>query len=320
MPFPHCIGIILFDLQPSLCCGYLNFVTGLALLLHILATILNNSKLENSLWFLGAGMLVLYLCHFIAFGIFAIYLLINYLVKRKYTMLLKTLIAAIPSLLLLGHYLLMRSIPLLRTSPEVLPRGLPDILLVHLLNFCRPIIPFHHFKYVTQLSDSILTLEFLFTGIVLLFCIFLLITCVKRRDFSLPFWLSLISLLLCLFLPPYLGGVLLPGERFAAFCLINCIVLYLSQPRSQIQRRILFVVVFALGIFGIGYTYHNENRFNTIIASHAISYDSLLAHPLKHEGSNGFLHFHFYDDIKFGRVVPFSNTGLIAYPDSLNSY
>lgn len=300
--------------------AYLNFVTGLALVLHILATIRNNSKLENNPLFLGAGMLLLYLCHFIALAIFAIYLFINYLVKKKYAMLWKCLIAATPTLLLFGHYLFMRLIPIFRASQEVSSGGLPNILFVQVLNFCRPIIPFHHFKYITKLSDSLLTFELLFSGIILLFCILLLLKCIKRRDFSISFWLSSVSLLLCLFLPSYIGGILLPGERFAVFCLINCIVLYLSHHPAQTRRKIIFVIVFTLGIVGIGYTYYNEYHFNIIIASHTTSPDSLLAHPLKHEGSNGFLHFHYYDDIKFGRIVPFSNTGLIAYPDSLISH
>lgn len=297
--------------------GYLNFITGLAFVLHALANLRNNSKLEENLWYLGSMMLIAYFCHFIALVIFVLYLLVNFVTKKNYVMIIRSLAAALPTIILFAQYLIARTITILPESAGKAEQGIPEITLGQSLNFFRVFIPFHHFKWVTELPPSVIALDYIFSVIVLVGCSILLINCIRQKKYPITFWLAGISLLLSILLPTYIGGVLLPGERFVIFCLVNTTILFLSRKTSALQLRLLLSSVFILGICGIGYNYYNEYRFNTMVASNIIPQDAIYRSRTKQEGTNGFLHFHFYDDIRAGNAVPFFNTGILSYADSI---
>ncbi len=317
--YPMLIAALSFFLTFNLhyLAGYLNFISGLAFTLHIIATMRSHPKLEDNLWFLGMAILISYLCHFIALVILIIYLTVNFIIKKKYVIAFRSFAAALPTIILFGQYLFTRTITILPHSADLDTRGIPEVAIDQVRNFCRVFIPFHHFKWVTELPPPIVAFDYSFSVIVLAGCCLLVIRCILRKNYPITFWLTGISLLLSILLPTYIGGVLLPGERFVIFCLVNAIVLYLSLKPQLLQRNLFFGLLLILGIAGIGYNYFNEYRFNSMVAAHMIPQEAIFQSRTKQEGTNGFLHFHFYDDIKSGKVVPFFNTGIISFPDSI---
>jgi hypothetical protein len=124
-------------------------------------------------------------------------------------------------------------------------------------------------------------------------------------------------LILAFFLPLYLGGVLLPGERFVLFCLLNVFIVGFRSVQNRFVRRAAFSLCVMLGGASYFYAIYNTSLFNTMIRTSRIPSDA-IAHPNSRlGGTNGFLHFHYYEDIAKERAATVFEVGLFSQRDSL---
>ena len=241
--YPLLVAALAFFLTFNLhyLAAYLNFMTGLAFVLHALATLRKNPKLEESLWYVGSVMLIVFL-QFYRSRYFCGNISPGQLHTQEKVQPDFTKFAGRTS----GNYYFytlsfVRTINILPQAGGIDTRGIPEMIFEQMRNFLRVIIPFHHFKWITELSSTVVAFDYFFSAIILAGCSLILVHCILRKSYPLAFWLAGISLLSSILLPAYIGGVLLPGERFVIFCVINSFILYLSFKPPHVERKSSFI-------------------------------------------------------------------------------
>jgi hypothetical protein len=293
--------------------GYLNFETGLAFMLHAIVHI-RKKGYESKIIVMAITMLIVYLCHFLALTLFFFYFVVYFLSKRNRQGLIALALGSLPILVLGLHYLIMRSIPTFPFIEDI--RTSFQIINGKFLVFFSPIIPFHQFKWVIEMTILISFLNYTFSICTFILIIFILGKNILKKQYSIEFWFSAISLFLVFGLPLYFGGVLLPGERFVLFCIMNIFVLFTRERFNNRLRKFSLLLLGVLTIVSFAYVIWGTATFNTMIQQ-ATFPDEAIVHPeYKREGTNGFLHFKYYDAIKKKTALPVFSTGLFAFPDS----
>ncbi len=294
--------------------GYLNFLVGFALTVNIIVFI-RQRRLERNLLVLGLSMLIIYFCHFVALILFCLYFITYFIAYKKYKSIFHLTLSGVPTLSIFIHYVASRTIPILYTETD--NRTWFDVIKGKFIVFFAPILPFHNFKWVYEPSLGIKSIDYLFCVIAFILLIYIAGKNVVYKNLTFEFILALASIALAFFLPLYFGGVLLPGERFVVFAILNIFVLGYRNNIYRPVRNCSFILSTILVLFTYSYIMWNTNKFDSMIKKNDIPEEAILHPQIKQEGINGFTHVHFYEDIRLKRAVPFFNTGLFSYPDSL---
>jgi hypothetical protein len=171
-------------------------------------------------------------------------------------------------------------------------------------------------KWVFEATPLILTLDYIFSICIFILIVFILIHNIQKKQYTLEFWLAAISLLIAFALPLYLGGVLLPGERFVVFCMLNIFVLVSRVHFNHYIRKYSIYLFSIIAFASFSYLIYGTILFNTMVKQGDIPEEAILHPEKKREGTNGFLHFKYYDAIKNRTALPVFSTGLFAFPDS----
>jgi len=292
--------------------NYLNFLTGLALVFHAIVFFRKN---ESRYWFFFAAILIIYLSHFAALAIFFLYFFVYFLKKKNGRGLFQLGISSIPAMGLFVHYLLNRSMQVFPSAGDYVS-GIIDIIHWKILIFFSPLIPFNVFKWVTEIPLSLRFADYFFVGVTTLLIFFILLRSILKNNFTLEFWLAAITFILAIFLPLTFGGVTPAGERVVVFCIVNISILFYREKIDTRIKSIAFGTCFLLGIAMYSYDLWNTEIFNTMAQSNNIPQDAIVHGNEKLEGTNPFLHLHFYEDIKNKRPYPAFGIGLFDFPGS----
>ena len=295
--------------------GYLNFVTGFAFVMNAIVFI-RKRKLQSNILVMTIAIFIAYCCHFFALAIFGAYWIAFFLTSRDYKGLLRCTIAFLPSAVILLHYVIMQDLGGLKADPT--PLSLIFWINWKLLVFYTPIIPFHQFKWVSDQPQWLLMANYIFCTAIAIWIVYVLFKLLRARSYSFILWLSIGLLAMTFLLPFFLGGVILPGERLVVFAIMNMIVLTSTLHFGRRMRQALLILICFGGISITAYNIYNFDRFNTMIAMKNIPEEAIKNPVAKREGTNGFLHYHFYDDIKNMRASPIFTTGFLVYkgPDA----
>jgi hypothetical protein len=293
--------------------AYLNFETGLAFILLAIVFI-RKKGYESNIIALALVMIIAYLCHFLALILLTLYFIVYFVSKKDLHGVLNLAGGSVPVVGLSLHYLIMRSIP--NVSSVVYIRTFFHVINGKFLTFFSPIIPFHQLKWVFEATPLILTLDYIFSICIFILIVFILIHNIQKKQYTLEFWLAAISLLIAFALPLYLGGVLLPGERFVVFCMLNIFVLVSRVHFNHYIRKYSIYLFSIIAFASFSYLIYGTILFNTMVKQGDIPEEAILHPEKKREGTNGFLHFKYYDAIKNRTALPVFSTGLFAFPDS----
>ncbi|HYM20650.1 MAG TPA: hypothetical protein VEW28_06565 [Candidatus Kapabacteria bacterium] len=288
--------------------GYLNFLAGFALAVHAAATFRQRDGFF-SIPLLTGLLLALYICHFIPLVFFGSYVLIDSLTQRRYDEIRKLAISALPVIAIFIHYLLNVTIPI--TSVPQQFTTVFEAISAKFFMMCSPLIPLHRVKWVTELPQLVIAFNYIFSAMLLAGICVLLVWNGIHRKFSISYWLSLIYLAAAIFLPKYLGGVLIPGERALVLCVLNGIVLFSTVNFPHSYQRLICSVVISVDLIIVSYYSYNAALFSELVEKDQIPSESLLYPGHKLEGTNPFTHFHLYDDIRLHRATPVFGTGIL---------
>jgi hypothetical protein len=292
---------------------YLNFLTGLAIVFHAIVFI-RRRNYESHYLALALVILLIYLCHFATLALFFLYFFFYFLTKKNYRGLIRFGVSAIPALGIFIHYLLTRTLPILPLKEEY--ARFIDIIHWKFLILFSPLIPFNDFKWVYDVPYALRIADYIFSVVVLLLIMYVVGKNIFNRTFSLEVWLAVSTFLLAVFLPLNFGGVIPAGERVVVFCMVHITIIFYRENLSQTFRKAAFALCFLLGIAAYSYDLWNTAHFDSMIGRNEIPQDAITRSYEKLEGTNGFLHLHFYDDIKQKKPYPFFNIGLFEYPGS----
>ncbi len=300
----------IFTLNMHFLSAYLNFVTGLAFVLHAITSIRERNWHTNIIA-MSSAFVIAYLCHFFALSIFGLYFIVYILTTKQYKSLARMIVAGIPVAALFGHYFIMKTLG--SADSLVQPVTFIETILWKSFVFFATVIPFHQFKWVTETPQLLQWMNLLYClGItVLMACS--LIKSIRQKRFSLSFWLFIASAVILLALPSYLSGNMLPGERLSLFAILNAVILISEfNILERVKKTLLRIGVAVCILIGIQVTY-NIYVFNEIVGGGIIPKDAIELAYTKREGTNAFLHFHIYKAIEEQRQEPLFTTGLITY-------
>ncbi|MFI5264027.1 MAG: hypothetical protein ACHQM6_05895, partial [Candidatus Kapaibacterium sp.] len=291
--------------------GYLNFLTGLAIILHAIVVFREYNYYGRYLP-MAAVFLLIYLCHFATFALFVLYFFLFFLIKKNYRGLARMMVSAVPAIAIFLHYLFSRTIPILP-----LKESYENVLsLIHwkLIILFAPLIPFTVFKWVQEIPMVFRVADYVFIAIVLLLFIYSIVKHIASKEYPFEFYLAFTTFLIALFIPLNFGGVIPAGERVIALCAVNTFILLFRDKINPFIRRIGLIVCVLLGIASYSYSVWNTELFNSMVRRNEIPQDAIIHESWKLEGTNGFLHLHFYDDILQKRPYAFFEIGLFEYP------
>ncbi len=293
--------------------GALNFLCGLSLCFFgIVFFTKQNISNTRILILLPIFLFACYLCHLFALIIFAMMLVSNLITTRRYLLLSKAVICGIPTAIVFIHYYITRT----HIATIVVSLMTEQISLF----FSRPtnfsiIVPFHRFKGVMALPDSLKSINILTIATALLFVGYTFYIILKNRKIE-PLSLSLILCVVALFLMPYeIGGLNFAAERFIIPILV-CSLAYCShRVKNNYIYKAATILMFLTTIASYSYDTYNSSLFNTeVMNNHKQGYEE-SSEFAKKEGTNPFLHFSQYEAIRKNAAVPIFNTGLFEGRD-----
>jgi hypothetical protein len=300
----------IFALNMHYLSGYLNFVTGIAFVLHAI-TMIRKRNWHTHIIPMSSAFVVAYLCHFFALFIFGLYFIVYILTTKQYKSLVRLIVAGIPAAALFGHYFMTKTLG----SADSLVRLVTfvETILWKSFVFFAPVIPFHQFKWITETPQPLGWVNLFYCLSIALCTAFALFKSIRERKYSLSFWLFIVTTVVLLGLPSYLSGNMLPGERLSLFAILNALILISEFDILERVKKILLPIGIAVCILiGIQVSY-NTYVFNEIVDSGIMPKDAIELAYTKREGTNGFLHFHIYKAIEDQQGIPLFTTGLITY-------
>ncbi|MEI8135473.1 MAG: hypothetical protein WCH46_10460 [bacterium] len=297
--------------------AYLNFLTGIGVVL-LLISFIRKKGYEENFWVMCSAFLLLYLCHFVVFSIFALYFFCFYLYEKKYKQLLKLGLQSSPSLILFVQYLLTRTTPIVSPTADSYLAFLFQVHWKAIVLF-SPLVPFNVFKWCMEILPVFRVADYVFIGLIGTIEITVVAYALMKRKFSLELILGIATFLIASFLPLQFGGVEPAGERVVLFCVLNLSVVGFRMQMNTILRKLTFCVFLLLTISMYSYDYWNFRVFDSMVGRGEIPQAAIFHSEQKIEGVNGFLHLHFYDDIKSKRPYPYFSIGLFNFADSLKS-
>jgi hypothetical protein len=292
--------------------SYINFLTGLALVFHAIVFI-RQRHYETNILALGIVILAIYLCHFMPLVLFGLYFTSYFIVTKNYRAFFRLFVAAIPTIIIFIQYLLTRTIPILQDDGII---KIIDIIHWKFLILFSPLIPFNVFKWVQEIQIPFRITDYIYSVILLICMLYVMGKSIIMRRYSFELWLAIVTFGIAVFIPLNFGGVIPAGERFVSFCVVNIVIISYREKMSRTRRRVAFTLCFLLGIAAYSYDLWNEVLFNTMVLHNEIPQEAITHSSDKLQGTNGFLHLHFYDDIRQKRAIPSFNIGLFGYPGS----
>ncbi len=290
--------------------AYLNFMTGIAFVLHAIVTI-RQRHLENNIYALAISFAIAYLCHFFALFTFGFYFITFYLYEKRHRDINRFAISFIPAFILFVHYLTNKTLTSVNPVASELP--LWAKLKWKLLIFFTPIIPFHQFKWVIDTPQSLEWMNYLFCAIISLFIPCIVYKFIRGENFSFVFWLFVTSFITIIVLPAYLSGNMLPGERIVLFSMLNGFALLPTLGVHTLLKNATLIMGILLCVGVYSHIIYNTAVFNEMISEGNIPHDAIENSISKREGTNGFLHFHYYQDIERHNPSPIFTTGILTY-------
>jgi len=310
---------LLFAVISFSCCfnlffygGFLNFLFGLGIALLGISYILDKRS-NAALYLLMFFFLLCYLSHFASLLVLMVPVLSLILCDRNPKFVRKVLLALLPSLVIFIHYYFTKDLATL--SPEG-PGGQNYFysLWGAISHFPSTVMPFHRIRSVLESS----LLEYLtnypfalfFIAGVMIFVVRALI----KRDFSLLSTIGLITTVLVIFSPTYLGGLFSIGQRFVILLWFVVVVYYFLQFPAPGLHLLETVAAGFVALFSFVMLWYGTALLNGMdIPAHTDS----RTHDAR-GGSNPFEHFHFYNDIEHNNGVPVFHSGLLDYKGAQN--
>jgi hypothetical protein len=309
--FNSCIAFYLvFNLNFLM--GFINYSFGMGFALLILSYLVRNELSVNRISF-SMLLVMLYLSHFSAFAIVPVFLAVYAYHTKRYKESLLLLPAFLPAIILFMEYFLTKSISDLPIIPETESVFGHIHMIFH--SVFSVIIPFHHYKWVSEPGFISKGLNYLFSIASTLFILYIFFCAWKKRVRTLALRLSLTLMVIILIIPNYFGGVMFPATRLVIIFMLNIIVLYFSEERSVQIRRISTVIAIVLATSSFLYNMMNANNFDEQMITEVIPRDAIMQPTFALEGTDGFMHIIFYHGIIHHEALRTFQSGFFTYPE-----
>jgi hypothetical protein len=295
--------------------GFANYYLGLGIALNAILYILKKREHLNLL-VLTLLLTLCYLSHFTSL-IMAVMPLLLILNQSRSSMLFKKICMAVtPITVLFIHYVFFKELTVAAPTGILKEVDYATYLYKIIIYLPASIKPIHRVKHVFEPAILFQILNYAFSAL-FFFGIGIVMVYYKTTILkNIYVQLILSYLLLAVFSPPYLAGILYIGERFVPLLWIVSIGCLFSVHRIVRSRIFLLLVCIgtAVSFTTLMYSTYSFNKQENILERSVILgvEDSL-------GGTNPFTHFHFYNDIKLHKAVPTFHTGIIRYKGANNS-
>jgi hypothetical protein len=294
--------------------GLMNFVFGLGIALLGTCYVFTRKEKAN-LWVIAELFLLCYCSHFASLLILLVPVLSVLIYTKDRIYFRRILIASLPTIALLVHYYFTKEI-LTFSSSGILGGGYFETMWGTIIHFPALMMPFHRVKHVYEpvLFANFVNYTFAIllhlAALIFVYCVFV------RREKSLIAITGILTLILMVVSPQYLGGLFNLGERFVYLFWILLVAFSFILFSKPWMRKLLTGIAVSLAITSIASAWYSTQRFNEMdIAANSKQFSDYDPHG----GSNPFFHHHFYDDMLQNRGVPIFHHALFDYPGAENS-
>jgi hypothetical protein len=309
--FIPCVAFyLIFNLQFLM--GFINFSFGLGLGLLVISYLVRNDLSVNRIM-LSLLFLLVYLSHFFAFAIIPLFLVVYALHTKKYRVIFSLVPAFLPVVILFIEYYFTKTISDLPVFADNDSISGQFHLILH--NIFSVIIPFHHYKWLTETGLVTKSGNYLFSFSVGIFFLYIFFRAWKKKVWTLTLRISLTIIVLIAIMPHYLGGVMLPASRLVLFFILNIVALFFFERPSNLSRRISNIIVIALATASFSHNLVNAYYFNKQMSLGVIPIDAIMEPKYEIEGTDGFMHLLFYHGIEHKEALRTFRSGLFTYPD-----
>ncbi len=289
--------------------GNLSFYIGMGVALHGGHLIVRRGW-GRSVVKTAALVTLAYLCHFFAWVFVLFIAAANALLERSRAALLRLAAAAVPSLALFVHYVLVKGSA---EGPSIPASGAGAFIAGKLTMFAGAIIPFQRFKGVAEPTIFATVGNYLFITAMGALVVLAAWRFLRERRLDLNIALALPLPLLIVALPPLMSGIVFPGQRLVLFLMINVIAYVVARYGGVARWGLPFFAAAALAAFAYGAV--NTARFNEKAeASDGAPPASYLAERAAlagKGGTDGFLRLEYYRALDDLRPMPLFGTALV---------
>lgn len=289
--------------------GNLSFYIGMGVALHG-GHLLVRRGWGRSVVKMTALVALAYLCHFFAWFFVLFIAAVNALLDRSRAALLRLAAAAVPSLVLFVHYLLVKGST---EAPELPTPAAGAFIAGKLMMFAGAIIPFQRFKGVAEPSTIVVAGNYLFITAMGALIVLAAWRFARERRLDLNIALALPLPLLILGLPPLASGIVFPGQRLVLFLMINVIAYVAARYHGVARWGLPLFAAAAVAAYAYGAV--NTARFNEMAAASdgapPASYLAGRAALAGKGGTDGFIRLEYYRALDDLRPMPLFGTALV---------
>lgn len=294
--------------------GLMNFVFGLGIALLGSSYVLGKKDRANA-WVMSGLFLLCYCSHFASLLVFLVPVLAVFLQNKSMAFARRIILAFLPCLVLGLHYYLTKEI-LTFSSSGILKASYFETVWGMIKFYPAIVMPFHRVKHVFEPSFAADIVNYSFAILLHIAPLVFVVRIIIRREKSIVATAGILTLILVIVSPEYLGGLFNLGERFVFLMWILLTAYFFGMFSKPSLRMLLTVFLFFHSIFTFGSIWYATDKFNKMDITANINVFSEYDFQ---GGSNPFTHFHFYDDIMQNRGVPVFHHALLDYRGAENS-
>lgn len=239
--------------------GNINFLMGLGVALLGAWLLIERGWIEKIIP-AAAVILLCYLCHFFSLAILGLAVLGFIISGRRFNLIGKLAIAALPAAALFIHYVINADVA---TGDENIVLTLFQNIRARAAMFAGVVIPFQRFRHVTEPGTFHKIINYSYLAGIALLVLLAAYGLFRDRRPGLNGLLALPLFLLIFLLPLYTSGIVYPGERLVIFFMVNLLG-FLVLNRPSLKYIILPAYVFMNVAVGWS-AYYNTSYFNQLL-------------------------------------------------------